>query len=135
VDWDRFNKSDYIYQRERLKALYEKWNVYYVLAESNSIGQPNIEMLWQDGIAVRGFAMTAQSKPPLIRQLVLAIEKAEIKIPTEYIGELQAYTATIDNNGRAKYSAPNGLFDDRVISLALADKSRRLGSGFGMVLV
>jgi hypothetical protein len=133
VDWRRFNKIDYIYQRDRLKELQSKWNCYYILAEANSIGRPNIEMLYQDGLPINVFNMTAQSKPKLIRQLVLALERETIKIPAEYIGELQAYQSKQNANGHISYSAPNGMHDDRVVSLALAEKARSVG--FQMVVL
>jgi hypothetical protein len=135
VDWLRFNKIDFIYQRDRLKELHSKWNCFYILAEANSIGKPNIEMLWQDGLPVQAFNMTAQSKPPLIRGLVLSLEQEQIKIPSEYIGELQGYESKQSASGHISYSAPSKMHDDRVISLALAEHARKIGTGFGVVLV
>ena len=115
VDWDHFNQIDYSIQRERLKVMWGKWNAELVWVESNF-----------------GFETTAKSKPPLINGLALAIERHEIDIPKEYVGELQSYEMTVSNTtGRATFSAPEGFYDDRVISLALAEKARQVTTGWG----
>ena len=124
VDWDRFNQIDYTFQRGRLAALAGKWQAGYILAESNSIGTPNIEMLQREGLPVTGFETTATSKPPLIEGLALACERAELRAPLEYAGEMRAFEMQRnEHTGRPRYGAPEGLHDDRVISLALMWKA------------
>jgi hypothetical protein len=136
VDWERFNQIDYTYQRERLKAMCQRWHVHTVLPERNSIGDPNIEMLLKEKIPIMsgpddkpGFETTATSKPDLIELLRLRIERGEIAIPKDYAGEMQSYEMTRNKvTGRPSYSAPDGLHDDRVISLALAAWAGRINS-------
>lgn len=120
---DRFNKIDYTFQRDRLKALYELWGVDEILAESNSIGEPNREMLQRDGLPVIAFETTASSKPPLIENLALSFERAEWQFQADPIwtAELEAYERKVSAiTGRSQYSAPEGLHDDTVIARALA---------------
>jgi len=120
VAWDRFNKIDYTLQRGRLKTLADVWRPVRILAESNSIGEPNLEMLQREGMPVEGFATTASSKPPLIEGLVLALERNELQLPEEYRGELMSYELKVNPvTARTTYSAPDGMNDDRVISAAL----------------
>jgi len=120
VDWDRQNQVDYAFQRGRLKQLSDKWHPLRILAESNSMGVPNIEMLQREGLPVEGFETTAASKPPLIEGLALALERGEIKLPEDYGGELAAYEMRVNPiTHRATYTAPEGLHDDRVMSAAL----------------
>src|SRR5512139_745122 len=45
VDWERFNRIDFTYQRERLYSMAERWHIRGVLPERNSIGVPNIELI------------------------------------------------------------------------------------------
>lgn len=118
VDWARFNQIDYHIQRGRLIELANKWHVTSILAESNSIGEPNIEELSYAGLPIKGFATTAASKPILIEGLQLALLSG-FKVPKEYADELYAYEV-ITTSGRSKFSAPEGLHDDTVISAALA---------------
>jgi hypothetical protein len=126
VDMDRFNKVDWALQRGRLTAMAQKWNVERILAEKNSIGGPNIEALRREGLPVLAFDTTAVSKPPLIESLVLAIEKKEVTLLNDpvLINELEAYERTVSKDtGRSKYSAPEGLHDDCVVSVALGWKA------------
>jgi len=119
---DRFNQIDYVVQRDRLKAIYERWRPQAILCELNSIGQPNFEMLQRDGLPVMGFTTTASTKPPLIENLALALERTEWQFQPDPVWtmELEAYERTVSGaTGRSSYSAPDGAHDDTVISRAL----------------
>lgn len=123
VALDRFNGIDWSLQRGRLKALYDHWKPRVVVAEENSIGSPNIEALVREGVRIRSFKTTAQSKPPLIESLVLAFERLELHILDNPIlkAELTAYERRVSPaTGRSQYTAPEGMHDDTVIALALA---------------
>ena len=126
VDWDRFNQIDYTYQRERIVAMCQRWDVSGILPERNSIGQPNIELLL-DRVPVLtgpdkhfGFNTSATTKPQLIQRLASALEHDGFQVPTDYADELRSYQVEIGDAGHAKFGAPAGAHDDRVISLALA---------------
>lgn len=136
VDWDGFNHIEYAFQRDRLRSLAQRWGVAYILAESNSIGEPNIEMLRRDNLSVRGFQTTAGTKPPLIEALSLAIECRQISLPAEDADELEAYERkTNANTGLPTYSAPDGMHDDRVMADALAYRAAVTGAMSGGALV
>jgi len=120
---DRFNKIDYHFQRDRLRALYDRWHVTRIIGEANSIGGPNIEELQRDGLRVQPFETTGTSKPPLIESLSLSFERAEIQWQSDPIwtAELEAYEMRVSpTTGRTSYSAPDGVHDDTVIARALA---------------
>lgn len=119
---DRFNQIDYTFQRARLAALMERWKVGWILAESNAMGEPIIEQLQYDGLPVEGFQTTATSKPPLIENLALTLERTEWQFLPDPIAkaELEAYERTVSlKTGRSSYGAPEGLHDDTVIARAL----------------
>jgi hypothetical protein len=120
---DRFNKIDWAYQRERVKALFARWGCQTIVAEHNSIGGPNIEALVADDIPVFPFVTTNPSKAVLIERLVLAIENRTISYPADaaLIGELEAFEMARTKLGTATYGAPEGSHDDMVMSLALAN--------------
>src|SRR5512139_352443 len=125
VDWQRFNQIDYHYQRARLYEMYRKWGVRFVVPERNSIGEPNIEEMIRSGVVVLpghdgkpGFATLPTTKPDLIETLYLALVRDGLLIPRDYADELRAYEITL-TAARPKFSAPEGLHDDRVMSLAL----------------
>ena len=120
---ERFNQVDWALQRGRLAALASKWGVFYIQAEENSIGGPNIEALQLEGLPIYPFTTTAVSKPPLIQSLALAFERLECKwldVPAA-TAELHAFESRIANNThRMAYAAPEGLHDDTIIARALA---------------
>lgn len=118
---DRFNQIDWGLQRARIMTLVAKYGVVKILAESNSIGEPQIEALQAEGLPIEGFATTAQSKPKIIQALALALEKSTIKLTNDAIGrqELASYTMSQSASGGWKYSAPSGGHDDTVIARAI----------------
>ena len=123
VALDRFNQIDWLFQRDRLKTLARKWSVAMIVAEVNSIGNPNIEALQYENLPIVRFDTTAQSKGQLIQSLALAFEQSQITIPNDplLLGELEAYEFSINQHtGHKRYSAPDGIHDDMVMSLALA---------------
>lgn len=122
VDMDRFNGVSWELQRGRVRAMYDKWKPSQIIAESNSIGSPNIEALQREGLPVVPFETTAVSKPPLIESLALAFERGEITILDDGVltGELSAYERKVSmTTGRSQFNAPSGLHDDCVMALAL----------------
>ena len=112
----------YALQLDRLKRLHTRWQPYAILAEANSMGGPLVEALQRLELPVRSFVTTAITKPPLIDALALAIERGDIGLTnnTTLLNELQAYESERLPSGAVRYSAPGGMHDDHVISLALA---------------
>lgn len=134
---DRFNQIDYHFQRDRLKALYELWEVSHIEGEANSIGEPNIEELQREGLPIVGFQTTAQSKPPLIENLALCFEKEECQWINDPIctGELEAYEVKVSVVGRPSYSAPEGMNDDTVMGRALGWRAVTNFTEYGAVVL
>jgi len=96
-----------------------------ILPERNSIGGPNIELLLAADLRIemgpdqeRGFNMGATTKPALIDNLALALQRGK-KFPKVYREEFIAYEVKTNANGHPTFSAPDGAHDDRVISAAL----------------
>jgi hypothetical protein len=124
---DRFNQIDYTYQRARVIDGCQRYQVSGLLPERNSIGQPNIELLIAAGIPILpgadglpGFNTTATTKPALIQRLAGALEHDGFLVPKDYADELRAYEVEVMSSGHPKFGAPDGMHDDRVMSLALA---------------
>jgi len=127
---DRFNQIDYSFQRKRIMSLLDEWKVNTGLAETNAMGDPILEQLQADGAPLEGFQTTAQTKPQLIENLALALEREEWQFQEDPIwtGELEAYERKISaTTGRSSYSAPEGLHDDTVIARALMVMSGTYG--------
>lgn len=122
VDMERMNKLPWAVMQTRIQALYERWKGSAIIAERNSAGAPVIEALQAQGLPVQPFDTTPSSKPPLIQSLQLAFERQELTCLNDAVlkGELMAYEAKYSATGRPQYSAPEGMHDDCVMSLALA---------------
>lgn len=135
VELVRFNQIDYEYQKEKLRALYRKWQPYTILAESNAMGEPIIDSLKREGLPVQGFATTATSKPPLIENLALVYEQGEWAWLDDQvaINEAEAFERKFNPiTARSTYSAPQGLHDDTVIARALLAWLAHVPKAFGM---
>lgn len=132
IEIDRFNQISWTLQRGRLEQMAQRYNTRLILAESNSIGAPNIEELQKAGLPVQGFQTTSASKGQLVDSLALAFEQQSIGIPNDpvLIGELQAYEMERLPSGTWRYSAPDGGHDDCVIALALAYRAATVYTPF-----
>ena len=137
VALDRFNTIGWQVQRDRIKALSERWRVKVIYAESNSIGSPNIESLQNEGLKVIPFTTTAQSKREIIESLALAIEKRDITLLNDSVQrhELLSYTMTRTASGSYTYSAPVGGHDDTVMALAIAWHAVKYHAGTLMTVI
>jgi hypothetical protein len=122
VDVERLVDVDFATQRRALTTFWQRNGRGAIIAEANSIGQPNIEELQRAGLPVQAFTTTTASKPLLIDTLALALEQRTIVLPaTEWLlNELEMYSVDVTSAGRMRYSAPDGCYDDGVIALALA---------------
>ena len=123
VALDRFHQIDYRLQLGRVLALYERYQPDVIIAEKNSMGDPITEQLYYEhNLPVKAFTTTNASKAKIIDGLSLAFERSQLRILNDatLISELQAYEAARLPGGLLRYSAPEGMHDDCVMSLALA---------------
>lgn len=119
---ERFNKLDYNFQKERIKAVAEKYNA-RVLMDSTGVGDPIFEDLRRDGCMIDDYKYSGnKSKNRLIEKLSIFIQQGRITIPRheELVNELQAFGMKFTKAGNYTYQAPHGYHDDCVNSLALA---------------
>ena len=118
---DRMTDTDYATQRTRLGALSNKYSNAVIIAEANSIGQPNIEALQNMGLSVQGFTTTNATKAQAIQSLELAFERGDINILDNEMqtAELMAYESEKLPSGLIRYGAPEGMHDDCVMAMAI----------------
>ena len=88
--------------------------------DSTGVGDPIVENLQRILPNIEGFKFTSQSKQQIIEGLVMAVQTQKVFFPLEPIGyEMNNIEYEYTRTG-VKYSAPPGLHDDCVMSLALA---------------
>jgi hypothetical protein len=128
VDFFRQNRTSWEEIIGEVSYRIQKWNA-HTLVELNSIGSVVYEALKKAAPGlVEGFTTTQSSKQDLIEALKLAFTRHEIQIPKEEVlpdlhTELSVFTYKMLSGGKISYSAPSGMNDDIVMSLALALKS------------
>jgi len=122
VYMDRFNRVDYPVLINRLESVYHRYHLISMVVESNSIGRPVIDELVTRGLNIVPFTTTSATKQAIIQQLQAAFESAQVKIINDpvLVGELLSFEAKRNASGSFSYSAPDGMHDDCVMSLAIA---------------
>jgi len=119
---DRFNQIDWNLQKARIVNIAKRYNNARIVLDSTSVGSPISDDLKRAGVHIQDFTFTRKSKPELVEKLTISIEQRKIRIPDneDLIDELGAYGYKMTDSGNVTYSAPIGLHDDMVMSLALA---------------
>ena len=99
--------------------------------DSTGVGDPILERLQRAaGALFNGYQFTSPSKQRLMEGLVVAIQQGEVGYPEgTIVEELEVFEYVYTRTG-VRYSAPEGLHDDCVCSLALAVHAR---TGAGMM--
>lgn len=128
VYWDRFQKIDWNLQKERIVSVARKYNNAKIIIDATGNGSPIVEMIKREGLTVDAFVFTTsnsrtgKSKMDLIDKLSIFIQEKGVFIPNEpvLLDELSSYAQELTDSGNVKYSAPVGMHDDTVCSLALA---------------
>jgi phage terminase large subunit-like protein len=119
---DRFNRVDYPVLIDRLENVYRRYGLTSMVVESNSIGRPVIDELVSRGLNIVPFTTTSATKQGIIQNLQSAFENGLIRVLDEpvLIGELLSFESKRNASGSFAYSAPDGMHDDTVMSLAIA---------------
>ena len=132
---DRWHKIDWTIQRARIENLSKEWGAPIVLDRSN-IGSVIEEDLRNAGCRVTPVDMNSHMvKLELVQTLQISFERKRLKIPNpqmawapretqNLLDELEWFECTITKGGRPSYSAPQGLNDDLVSALMLANYGR-----------
>jgi hypothetical protein len=125
VHVDRFNRIDWGLQVARIRAATKRYNDAWVYVDATGIGAPLMEALQLADVRAEPYTMTAASKAELITNLSMRFEKRAIKLPTyeqcpTLVNECESYEYSVSDQGRVSTSAPSGMHDDHVVSLALA---------------
>lgn len=123
---DRWRHDEWTRIIEKVSIQINNYNA-KVYVEVNNQGDVFYEMLKKlVGSKIYPFVTTSKSKPILIEDMAVLFERKDISILNInwLIDELESFTYIYNQNTRnVQYSAPQGVHDDSVISLALAIQS------------
>ena len=123
VEIYRINTMDYTEQVKLIASKLKKYNPIVTLSEENNIGTVVNELLKKEYKKITSITLNNTLKKEIIEGLCVAFENCKIGLPNNdlLMRELQSFSAKYNHStGTIKYSAPNGLHDDMVISLAYA---------------
>jgi len=131
VFFDRFHKIPYTLQLDRIEKAAKKYNA-LLMVEINNIGLAIADELKARGIRVEDFKTVGTiskvlekrgTKEGVIEKLSLDIENGNIFLaPIEIqLDELEAYTYNYTPSRNITYGAPEGMTDDCVMAIALAN--------------
>lgn len=100
------------------------------LIDSTGVGDPIVEALQAKLPRVEGFKFTQPSKQQLMEGLAAAIQQGLIGYPDGWLkNELDSFEYEYTRTG-VRYTAPQGLHDDGVCALALANRKKTMASDF-----
>ena len=140
VDIYRANAQEWTKMTEEILQRIRKWSA-TVMVEVNSIGDVIYEQIkrqWQD---THPFITSSKSKNEIIEGLILDVNETTVTIPNSelfpwLLSELETFTYDYNPKTRSiRYGHPNGLHDDCVISLAIANFNRKQNRSLGTYAV
>jgi len=123
VHLERFQDIDWKIQMARIKNVADRYNKARIYIDAEGKGDPVADQLDSEGYLVERIRIKSNRvKRQLIEKLGIYMDNHSIKYPAieTLINELQAFTYKLTDAGNITYSAPEGLHDDCVSSLALA---------------
>lgn len=122
VYMDRFNQIDWVLQKGRIRAVWDRWNKGRIVVDSTGAGDSVFDDLKAMGLTITPFRFNNANKAEIVNNLSIAIENKDIVLPNnqQMIDELEIYEYNITKAGNVTYSAPEGFHDDIVMALCLA---------------
>ena len=126
---ERINGTSYAEIAKRFITILRKYKVTTGYAEVNGPGQPVFELINKEVRNIKEFYTSNESKSQGIRTLIYDIQEGVLELPhkdfyPQLYNELNAFTYKINATGTISFSAPNGMNDDCIMSLMLANESR-----------
>jgi phage FluMu gp28-like protein len=91
--------------------------------DSTGVGTPIVENITRACSEAEGFTFTSKSKQEIMEGLASSIQKGDLYTIEEMRDELESFEFVYSSTG-VKYSAPEGMHDDIVCALALANAMR-----------
>lgn len=122
VEIDRFNNITWPVQKARI---INKYNTYQGMTyvDGTGLGDPIVDDLLDAGVPAHSVVFNVnRNKSNILNRLSIIFERELITIPNDpvLVNELRQYQAEMTPGGTWRYSAPEGKYDDCVISLALS---------------
>jgi len=127
---DRINGTSYAEITKTFTAAIKRYGITAGYVEVNGPGKPVFEVLYSHEKKLREFVTNNINKMDGIRGLIYDIQEQKVELPSKELfpylyNELNAFTYRINATGTVSFSSPNGMNDDCVMSLMLANEARK----------
>lgn len=114
---------------EKVVKTCKHYKVNELLCEVNGVGDPLFEQIKKQYSRATPFFQTNQTKENTIRRLMGDIQDQVLELPSvnlmpDMMNELEIYEYEILASGKIRYTHPQGMHDDIVDALAMANWSR-----------
>ena len=132
---ERINGTTYQEVVSKFASILRPYKIAGGYAEINGVGLPVFESLRKEERRLKDWTTNNQNKADGIRNLIYDIQEGTLELPSKdffphLYNELSAYSYKISPTGTMTFNAPNGFYDDCVMSLMLCNEARRnVGSG------
>ena len=140
IDIYRQNATEWSKMTQEIIQRIRKWNA-TTMVEVNSIGDVIYEQIKKQWSDTHPFVTSSKSKNEIIEGLILDVNEQGIRIPSKDLfpalqSELEVFTYEYNPKTRnIRYGHPNGLHDDTVMSLAIANYNRKQNKTLGTYAV
>ena len=125
----RDNHTTYSNIVEKVVEICKQFRVNELLCEVNGVGDPLFEQIKKKFSRATPLFQTNKTKENTIRRLMGDIQDSTLELPSyklmpEFVNELETYEYEILPSGKIRYTHPQGMHDDCVDSLAMANWAR-----------
>lgn len=107
---------------EQIKEIKFRSGSHGALVDATGVGDPVVETLQRGGGNFEGFHFSEGRRQGILESLAIRITGREIYFNQETADELDNFEYVYTPSGKVYYRAPEGLHDDCVMSLALANE-------------
>lgn len=122
VFYKRMNRVDYKVVLKEIHKIAAELNYADIIYDGTGVGGSFGDFLSRD-FNVHPFVFTNKSKNELVNKLIIACDYTEIEIPniTTVRHEFEVFQFEMTRTGKMTYNAPDGMHDDTVMSIAMAN--------------
>lgn len=122
VFYKRMNKMDYKRVLDEIHKTAERLNDADIIYDATGVGSSFGDFL-SSHFNAHPFTFTNSSKNDIVNRLIIATEYCSIKIPNIVTirNEFSVFEFRLTKTGMISYSAPDGMHDDTVMSIAMAN--------------
>lgn len=123
VYFEALENTPWNIQKQKISTVIKAYNNAQTVVDATGVGDSFVQELINAGLPIQAYKISSnQIKRELIERLIMYLDNKYISLPDIDLlsTELDSFEYELTPNGNVTYSAPAGMHDDAVLSLALA---------------